>query len=247
MSFNQLNPDLSAKNAPEGAVYYLPKPVLLVSVDPKAAGGESNPGQPGVLPAPAAPAAPPAGPPRHAPAAPPPAPGPAGGWGGGQVGGADDATKSKDSAAAPAADGSDQSYSVAVPGYTLKLIYLPDRSRPMRLSVHAGFGTASLKPTLQNGWMLTGFDAAADSKASELLASVAQLVTAAKGPAAAAEASTKGGGAGGRGEAADSGILRPGLYDFKYGDKGQLVGLCPLTYFTSRGPITPSEAPEVCK
>ena len=124
-------------------------------------------------------------------------------------------------------------------------VYIPDRSRPMRLSVHAGFGTASLKPTLQNGWMLTGFDASADSKASEMLASIASLVTAAKGPAAAAE-SAKGGGLDPGAAAATSSVLRPGMYDLRYDDRGNLLGLCPLSYFTSSGPIVPESKPTGC-
>ena len=247
VSFNQLNPDLSAKSAPQGAVYYLPKPILIVTADPKLATGAGDVAGPGAVPPPAAAPAPAQG--KAAPGAPPPAPGPAipghaGGWGAAPVGGADE-EKPKEAVAAPAGGGGDQSFSVAVPGYTLKLVYIPDRSRPMRLSVHAGFGTASLKPTLQNGWMLTGFDASADSKASEMLASIASLVTAAKGPAAAAE-SAKGGGLDPGAAAATSSVLRPGMYDLRYDDRGNLLGLCPLSYFTSSGPIVPESKPTGC-
>ena len=245
VSFNQLNPDLSAKSAPQGAVYYLPKPILIVTADPKLASVGGDVAGPGAVPPPA-PAPAPA---KAATGAPPPAPGPAvpghaGGWGTAPVGGADE-EKPKESAAAPAGGSGDQSFSVAVPGYTLKLVYVPDRSRPMRLSVHAGFGTASLKPTLQNGWMLTGFDASADSKASEMLTSIASLVTAAKGPAAATE-SAKGGGLDPEAIAGTSSILRPGMYDLRYGSDGNLIGLCPLTYFTSNGPIVPETKPGGC-
>lgn len=245
VSFNQLKPDLSDKGAPEGAVYYLPKPVLLVSADPSSAG--TAPVQVGTLPPPAAQVAPNGRNLGHvAPHAPPQVPGPAvggaTGWGVAPIGGADDA---KDAASAATGPGSDQSYGVSVPGYALKVIYLPDLSRPMRLSVRAGLGTASLKPTLQNGWMLTGFDAQADSKAAEMLASVSQLVIAAKGPAGKA-ASAVGGGVLGA-DASETGVLRPGLYDFKYDDRGRLVGLCPLTYFSSQGPISPSTTPAGCR
>lgn len=251
VSFNQLNPDLSAKSAPEGAVYYLPKPVLIVSVAPVAA---ADAGEPGHLPPPVAAPAPapaPAKGKKKKVVAPPPVPGPGGGLAGGAAATddkSDSKDTSKDSAAAPATPASDQSFSISVPGYTLKLVYLPDYTRPMRLSVHAGLGTASLKPTLQNGWMLTGFDAQADSKAAELLASVAQMVTAAKGPAAqAASAATKGGGLGAA-PAPDTGILKPGMYDIRY-DKtsGNLKGLCPLTYFTADGPVAPTTVPANCQ
>ncbi len=245
VSFNQLNPDLSAKSAPEGAVYYLPKPVLIVSVAPVASAAADT-GAPGHLPPPVPPAPVPAKAKKIA--APPPVPGPAGGLGGGAAA-ADEKSDSKESSAAPATPASDQSFSISVPGYTLKLVYMPDYSKPMRLSVHAGLGTASLKPTLQNGWMLTGFDAQADSKAAELLASVAQMVTAAKGPAAKnASATPSGGGLGAPAPAPDTGILRPGWYDVRYDKKtGDLKGLCPLTYFTSAGLVAPTDAPAYCQ
>jgi hypothetical protein len=227
VSFNQLNPNLTSKSgAPEGAVYYLPKPILIVTVDSKEAA--VAPVQQGhvapPLPAPALA--------KKMPVAPPPVPAPA------LAGGADDDKP----AAAPTASGTDQSYSVSVPGYTLKLVYVPDLSRPMRLSVHAGLGTASLKPTLQNGWMLSGFDAAADSKAAEMLASVAQLVTAANGPKTAAAGAVKGGAADSNAEKDTNDILRAGLYDFDYDVAGILHGICALSYFSGTGSAPATDA-----
>lgn len=149
-----------------------------------------------------------------------------------------DDQKSDDNAPAqPAVAGSsDQSFGGLSGGYMIKIVYLPDLSRPMAMSVRAGLGTASLKPTLQNGWMLTGFEANADSKTSEILSSVASVITAFKTPGKSAgggDAKTSGGGA-------ESQILRPGLYDFRYNDSGALVALCPLTYFDSTGTKAPT-------
>jgi hypothetical protein len=217
VDFQQLRAaDLAAKpEAPHGAVYYLPKPYLLVAQ----------------MPAPAA---------RPSTEAPDPAP-PPGTSSGAAVfphsygGEGDPKADSKDDAspADTASPTSDFSFGGASNGYILKLVYLPDLTRPMAMSMQAGLGTASLKPTLVNGWALTGFDATADSKTAEILASVAQVIGAWKNPGnkdtGGTDTSTKGGGA--------SQLLRPGLYEFHYDQFGRLVALCPIVFLDQARPV----------
>jgi hypothetical protein len=124
----------------------------------------------------------------------------------------------------------------------LKLVYLPDQTKPMAMSVRTGlFGTASMKPALQDGWMLTSLDASADSKTAETLTAIASLMSsvstggasaAAKGgkstvTATSNEAQTI--------EDISRQILKPGLYKFVYNTNGELTGLRPVTYFTNTG------------
>ncbi|MEO5578543.1 MAG: hypothetical protein ABIR25_05770 [Sphingomicrobium sp.] len=214
VSFTQLTPSLQQKaGAPNGAVYYLPKPYLLVAQLPQKATATVS----------------------RAPDPKPPAN--AGSSRIGRVsdfnddfGGADDPSKD-DSALPTAGASSDFSFGGTSEGYLLKVVYLPDLSKPMSMSVRAGLGTASLKPTLVNGWALTGFDASADSKTADILASVAQVIGAYKTPGA------KGGGGGADASAPDRAaqILRPGLYEFHYDQSGRLVALCPVSYFDETG------------
>jgi hypothetical protein len=253
VEFQQLDPKLAKKtDAPAGAVYYLPKPYLLVAQMPVAAAA---------APAPAGPAN----------VSPPPqntqgqnaqgqnGQGPQAGngqtvypatYGRGGADGDEAKADAKDDGGAPTASGSDQSFGGVSQGYMIKLVYLPDMSRPMAFSVTAGLGSASLKPTLQNGWMLSGFDATADSKTAEILTSLASVITAYKTPgkaAAAEEKAADGGGSGTRGGEADARpILKPGLYEFRYdATTGALKGLCPVTYFTD-GVATPAATPAGC-
>lgn len=68
--------------------------------------------------------------------------------------------------------------------YQIKLIYLPDYSHGYVISINSWwrmFGTATMKPTLKNGWMLTGFDSEVDSQTDETIGAVAELVSAAGG------------------------------------------------------------------
>ena len=230
VSFKQLTPTLAAStSAPEGAVYYLPKPYLLVAQLPVASKAPGPANQ-----------------------APDPSPPPAGGTARDRypstyapriVGGGEDEKKKDDAAEAapPASSGTDQSFAAQSDGYMIKLIYLPDMTRPMAMSMQGGFGTASLKPTLQNGWMLTGFDASADSNTAEILGSVASLVTAFKTPgAAAAEGGDegKGGAAGGP----ERSILKPGLYEFRFDTQGKLTGLCPVSLVSATGDLEQKKA-----
>lgn len=61
------------------------------------------------------------------------------------------------------------------------IIYLPDKDENYTMIPHPGLGTASFKPTLQNGWNLTAFDSTIDSKVPETLTSIAGLVGAVGG------------------------------------------------------------------
>ena len=162
-------------------------------------------------------------------------------------------SKSKDDGAEPSsapaggAPSSNTSFLASTPEYMLKLIYLPDQAKPMAVSVRTGlFGTASMKPGLQDGWMLTSLDASADSKTAETLTAIASLVssasTAGAAPAAKAATQKKKGGTTNllSPEAIEDfsdQVLRPGLYKFDYNDDGELVGMHAVTYFTENGVI----------
>lgn len=240
VSVKQLNADLSEKTgAPKGAVYYLPKPYLLVTELP----ADAQPAAPLRVGDLSTGAATGAGVGNS---------GTAGGIGG--TGGSgfdrdapgaegDDKKTAEVGGAAPATPaGSDQSFLAQSKTYVVKLIYLPDKSRPLSISAHAGlFGQVSMAPVLQNGWMLTSLETSADSKMAEVLGSIASVISAVKTP---------GGGGGGQAkedEAPGTGlggsemrILRPGLYEFRYDTNGALTGLCPLTFFGPDGIKTPA-------
>ncbi|HEY2069947.1 MAG TPA: hypothetical protein VGG48_10370 [Rhizomicrobium sp.] len=121
----------------------------------------------------------------------------AGTSGGNKSGSGDDSSDSdtKDSTATtntPSTGTADTSFSASMASYSVKLIYLPDYSHPMALQTSTGlFGTVSIGPTLQDGWMLTGMSQSVDSGTSGALSSIASLVTAGMG--------SKGGGGGGGG------------------------------------------------
>lgn len=58
-----------------------------------------------------------------------------------------------------------------------RLIYLPDPSEEYVMRATAGFGSATLKPTLTDGWNLTAFDSSVDSKTADVLGAFAKIVT----------------------------------------------------------------------
>ncbi|HEX8442264.1 MAG TPA: hypothetical protein VF631_01310 [Allosphingosinicella sp.] len=246
VSFTQLTPDLRPKaGAPEGAVYYMPKPYLLVTQLPYTALAGAT------VAAVAVPATDPVPPKKggeavNEPNAGWPAPDPnanVAAVGQAAMGGADEKASGGD---ATLAAGSDQSFGGSSEGYFIKLIYLPDMSRPMSVSMRSGLGSANLKPTFQNGWMLTGFDAGADSKNSEILTALAPLLTAYKtsGKAAADVTGGKGGGAAASLVPADTRqVLAPGLYEIEYDDqRGNLKSICARTHFTAQGSVPASGA-----
>lgn len=150
------------------------------------------------------------------------------------------------SSTAPAggAPSSNTSFLASTPQYMLKLVYLPDKTKPMAMSVRTGlFGAASMKPALQDGWMLTSLDASADSKTAETLTAIASLMSSAATGGAGAAA--KGGKPALTGQNLaetvkdfSDKILKPGLYKFVYDDaSGQLIGLHAVTYFTDNGVV----------
>jgi hypothetical protein len=132
--------------------------------------------------------------------------------------------------------------------YGVKLIYLPDYEHPMVLRQRAGFGSTTLKPTLQNGWMLTALDSSADSKTAETLASIGTILSA-----------THGGGSGGTGGSKDKSggapevkgapppakALPPGLYRLVVTPKGLVVDVCQVARFDSTGVLAALEL-EAC-
>lgn len=146
---------------------------------------------------------------------------------------------SASTATTAASAGTDASYQHAFGTYQIKLVYLPDLSRPMVMTVSAGIGTVSMQPTLVDGWMLTSFQGSADSKVAETLTAVAQLVTAQLGPATAA-AGTAGSSAkkssDGKVGAAPAPLLGPGLYSLEYDANGIIAGVCAVTLFAGSLP-----------
>jgi hypothetical protein len=130
--------------------------------------------------------------------------------------------------------------------YGIKLIYLPDYSRPMALQQSAGIGSTTMKPTLQNGWMLTTLDSSADSKVAETLSSVASIIGAIHGGSGGSGGSKSGGGAGGG--AAGAGpvppVLPPGLYRLYFDPStGVLTKFCKVARFNQNG----IEDPEIAQ
>jgi hypothetical protein len=82
------------------------------------------------------------------------------------------------------------------------ITWMPDLSQEYAIQLRPGLGSVGFNPTLENGWNLTGLNATVDSKAGELLTTVAGLI-----PKAAAERSL----------AATGGpSLKPGMYPFLF-------------------------------
>jgi hypothetical protein len=135
---------------------------------------------------------------------------------------------------------SDLSYQLGNTTYMLKLIYLPDMSKSMAITIKPSIlGTSSMQPTLQDGWMLTSLSASADN--TKALADFTTLATSLVGGGAKAA-----GGAGLMPSSAaalatpspDDLVLPPGLYEFEYNQFGHLVGLCTVTVFTKNERVT---------
>ena len=142
---------------------------------------------------------------------------------------------------------SDTSFMASTAQYQVKLVYLPDFSHPMAMNESTGlFGTSSMKPVLQDGWMLTSLDASADSKTAETLTALASIAgTVAGGGAGAAAKTTKSATTTTQALLPQFGtginpILRPGLYRFVYYDKtGVLKSLEPVVFFDAEKGTTP--------
>ena len=241
---HQLNPGMTDTVGPEGLRYYMPAPYLLVAeLPPVGVTGQS-------------PEAPMQNPPNVTlpqPEAPPGVvsnPSPKGSLrakrrsspGGSSANPPDGSGNATASGPGPSSSTSVTSFAASTPQYVIKLVYLPDLSRPMALTESTGlFGTYGMKPALQDGWMLTSLDATGNSGVPETLASLASILGAAVGapskpggPPPPTARDLRGFFAPGRF------ILRPGLYKFAYDPRGQLIGLQALTYFTGLGAISTS-------
>lgn len=239
ISVEHLTPNLEPMpdRVTTGVPYYMPKPYLLVVRLPAVAtdkgSATDNSG--------------------HNDMTPPHRPGsadnanPGGDSGGeGHAGGDEKEAGDSDAKPAPSGGAGDISFSFGNSIYLLKIVYLPDMRHPMAVSASGGmFGSASLQPTLQDGWMLTGMNGQVDPKVSETLTSLASLI-----PAIAGIPSAGGGGGGGgepppggqsgavRSHVVDEDVLPPGLYEFHYDQDGNLVGLCKMTAFRHDGPVS---------
>jgi hypothetical protein len=118
--------------------------------------------------------------------------------------------------------------------YGIKLIYLPDFSKPMAIYIPwSMFGSAQMKPILQDGWMLTSLDATSDTKTPETISAVASLITAVGNAAASAGKKSMGMPLLPKGERSleHPFVLDPRLYEFSYGDHGELNGIQLVTVF----------------
>lgn len=105
---------------------------------------------------------------------------------------------------------------------SVKIIYLPDPSEEYAIRATAGFGAASLKPTLANGWNLTAFDSSVDSKAADVLGAFSKAVS----PAGARTEE----------KPAQYTTIRPGLYRIKMDGKSGSLALDPTGVFKD-GPV----------
>lgn len=213
-------------DAAEGIPYFLPAPYLLVTEVPIDASPESNGKQGGAAADKAAPAAKPDPSKSGAPAA------------------------TQDGSGTAPSSSSDTSFSMFTKQYGVKLIYLPDPSRPMVLRQHAGIGSSQMNATLQDGWMLTSLNSSADSKTAETLASLASVIGAVYGGGSGATGTTKavksGGGAQDENAAPNPPVLPPGLYKIVFDKSGVLTNVCQVVRFATTG-IESAATAQKCK
>lgn len=177
------------------------------------------------------------------------------------------------SSAAPSSGTQDTSFSASTTSYSLKLIYLPDMAHPMALQSSSGlFGTVSVGPSLQDGWMLTSVNGSVDSGASATLSALASIISAKASPSGGGTTGTQSKTGGGAPVSAASlttagftpaqaalltqmlnsakpatqaaswgpGVLRPGLYEFRFDGNGAFQGFFPVALFCGSGVIQPS-------
>jgi hypothetical protein len=142
--------------------------------------------------------------------------------------------------------------------YGVKLIYLPDFEKPMAITQTPGLlGTASAKPSLTDGWMLTSLDASSDSKVSDTISAIASLVgsitgagggAATKGATTAAKAAITKGITAQHKETTIPNVLKPGLYRLNYDDNsGKLLGICAVTLFENGELKVPTSVENACR
>lgn len=124
-----------------------------------------------------------------------------------------------------ASSGGNTSFQKDSKSYSVKLIYLPDFCHPMAIQQNTWlWGSSQMKPTLQDGWMLTSLDAASDSKTAETITAMAALVSAVKGAGGTSGTTSITG-------VDPTGVLKAGLYEFFQEGDHLSVGL--VTDFSS--------------
>lgn len=161
---------------------------------------------------------------------------------------------------------SNTSFGLATKQYQLKLIYLPDMAHPMLLKMKPGlFGSAEVKPQLQDGWMLTGLDATADSKTADTLTAIAGFLHGGGSSSTGSSKSSKSSSAAAMAAKAISGAgdasakdtesppwLPPGLYEIDFLDgagagatgsfSGKVTGLKLVARFCQTGVVNGENA-----
>lgn len=95
----------------------------------------------------------------------------------------------------------------------LRIIYLPDPSQEYAIRVTPGFGSITANVTLENGWNLIGINRTIDTKVSETITAIGELVP--KLPSVLKAV----------GETLD-----PGLYRIIFDDKGDISDLKPILW-----------------
>ncbi len=88
------------------------------------------------------------------------------------------------------------------------ITYLPDLSSQFVIIPHAGLGSVTLNPTLENGWNLTGLNSTVDTKFADNLNAVTGFIGKVAGAASGAKPSS----ITGKEESEVEGDIRPGLY-----------------------------------
>ena len=101
------------------------------------------------------------------------------------------------------------------------LVWLPDKSEEYVLDVEAGLGSVSASGTLADGWNLTSFGDARDSKIPETVSALTGALAAAAETAAAAKAAAP------SGRRAAPGDCVPALYEFT-DDGAKITGIRKL-------------------
>lgn len=112
-------------------------------------------------------------------------------------------------------------------GCAAQVIYLPDFSRGYAVTTSAGLGSVSFKPTLQNGWMLAGFDSKVQSETAQNLSALTGALAEAAKFGTLREFVSPPSNIGG--QQAGKEAMGPGLYRFNYCSNGELRGEEPVT------------------
>jgi hypothetical protein len=221
--------------AAPGIRHYLARPYLLVVELPASAANTGNPSG-------TAPRDVPPPPGFHAP---PPGAGPGPGTGSTQNPGSQtqkQAPANNDSSNTPQSPPDNTSFVANTGTYWVKVIYIPDYSHPMALTMDTGlFGLASANISLQNGVILTSASLNVDNtKAGDVATALIQAVAtmgagaAPKAPSTPTKGATPPGAA--PGVSPPVNVLRPGLYafDFRPGIS-RVSAVCAIAYFDATG------------